>query len=209
MPRNSNVQIRRAQERIHPLVRGVGTVLGLFALLLLLPTCVHVPAGSSVEWNAQLRDELLEMFAADQSARRSDDVDLAKMAVIDKANTARLKQIVASHGWPTVSMVGFDGARAAWALAQHADADRELQRQVLGMMEPLVGRNEVIPADYALLYDRVHSPQRFGSQGRCVSKGVWVPREIENPASVDIRREAVGLEPLQTYISQVSTHCTH
>jgi len=35
-------------------------------------------------------------------------------------NTARLKTIVATHGWPGRSLVGEDGTDAAWLILQHA-----------------------------------------------------------------------------------------
>lgn len=38
------------------------------------------------------------------------------------ANTARLRQIVAERGWPGRSLVGEDGADAAWLVLQHASS---------------------------------------------------------------------------------------
>lgn len=46
----------------------------------------------------------------------------------------RLGEIVAEHGWPTRSLVGDDGATAAWAIAQHSDLDPQFQRQMLELM---------------------------------------------------------------------------
>ena len=50
------------------------------------------------------------------------------LSAVDAVHTARLKAIVAAHGWPTVAQVGQDGADAAWLLAQHADKDPAFQR---------------------------------------------------------------------------------
>lgn len=140
-----------------------------------------------------LRKELLEMQRIDQEARRARDSVAMRSA--DGGNTKRLKEIVAKQGWPTISSVGEDGALAAWLLAQHADADPSFQIEVLRLMEPLVGKNEASGKQFAYLYDRTHKPQRYGTQGACTGPRTWTAREIDDPAMVDVRRVAVGLEP--------------
>ncbi|WP_027864322.1 DUF6624 domain-containing protein [Massilia alkalitolerans] len=88
--------------------------------------------------HAALRDELLKMAASDQEVRQlARKGDVSRWAAVDDANRSRLKEIVAQHGWPTVAMVGQDGATAAWLIAQHADRDQAFQREVLALMEPL------------------------------------------------------------------------
>ncbi|TDK23159.1 hypothetical protein E2F46_12210 [Luteimonas aestuarii] len=133
--------------------------------------------------------------------------EIEKLQAVDDRNTARLKQIVATHGWPTISLVGEDAARAAWLLAQHADHDRAFQREVLALMAPAVDAGEAVAMDHAYLWDRINAPQRFGTQGRCVGPGEWAPLEIESPEGVDDRRAMVGLPPLQEYIALVSGLC--
>lgn len=44
---------------------------------------------------------------------------------MDLAKTAWLRAIVRRRGWPAKSSIGEDGARAAWLIAQRADATRE------------------------------------------------------------------------------------
>jgi hypothetical protein len=67
------------------------------------------------------------------------------------------------------------------------------------MMVPLVERQQASGKDYAYLYDRTHYPQRFGTQGSCVSRQEWQPFEIEDIDKVDERRRAVNLPPLAEY----------
>jgi hypothetical protein len=102
----------------------------------------------------ELRGELLRMKNADQAVR---DLPLTTegeervLSAVDAVHTARLKAIVAAHGWPTVAQVGQDGADAAWLLAQHADKDPAFQRSVAEAMEPLVATGRVRAFSYVYL----------------------------------------------------------
>ena len=177
-------------------------------VLVLLGGCQH--AIGEISFNQELRDELLAMQEVDQKARTQAPTsqENGDIAAVDQAHTARLKEIVQLYGWPTNSLVGKDGANAAWLLAQHADLDPSFQREVLRMMGPLVASGEAEASKYAYLWDRTNSPQRFGTQGRCVGKSQWEPREIDDPDRVDIRRAEVGLPPMSEYTEKVSQFCT-
>jgi hypothetical protein len=62
------------------------------------------------------------MRDADQEPRQPGYRNSAQVSVtVGARNLARLKEIVEQHGWPTISLVGVDGAAAAFLLAQHAD----------------------------------------------------------------------------------------
>src|ERR1043165_4700650 len=98
------------------------------------------PKGAAPK-NPDLRAELLRRVKTDQDARFAliefnkrhgddpakmpDDLkkEYAKLADAvgdaDKENTARLTKVIDQSGWPTVTQVGPDGARAAWLLVQH------------------------------------------------------------------------------------------
>jgi hypothetical protein len=73
-----------------------------------------------------LRAELLRRVETDQVARKALDGEAMRDA--DGENLPWLKGVIAAHGWPGASLVGTDGAHAAWLLAQHADADPAFQR---------------------------------------------------------------------------------
>lgn len=177
---------------------------GLFCLLLVAAP-LH---AADTPARPDLREELLRMRAEDQRARGVGGVmDPQAMGRVYAANTARLKEIVAQVGWPTISLVGGDAAGAAWLLAQHADQDRAFQVDVLARIEKLLDSGEATRKEYAYLYDRVHEPQRYGTQGTCVDSTRWVPRPIENEAGVDKRRAEVGLPAMAEYISIVSRIC--
>lgn len=150
-----------------------------------------------------LRKELLAIAAKDQAARAAikspDDKPAIEVVIaIDREATARMKQVIAQHGWPGKSVVGVDGANAAWLLVQHADADLAFQKSCIALMEPLVAKGEVTGKDFAYLWDRVAisegRKQRYGTQ---YDGDDLAP--LEDPANVDARRKAMGLGTLSEY----------
>jgi hypothetical protein len=169
----------------------------LFACVVVSPL---VDARAAELAQPAMREELLAMRERDQAVRQATTQEaMQQWDAIDAANLLRIKAIVAQYGWPTVTMVGKDGAQAAWLLAQHADRDAPFQNQVLAMMEPLVAQGEASGVHYAYLYDRTHYPQRYGTQGTCVNAQAWEPFEIEDLASVNARRRALGLMSMAEY----------
>src|SRR5215469_17871126 len=96
-----------------------------------------------------LRAELFRRVAADQAARNAVDIDGMQQA--DAENLPWLKAVLAEHGWPGASLVGTDGAHAAWLLAQHADADPAFQRQCLDLLTAAVEAGEATERDLAYL----------------------------------------------------------
>lgn len=131
--------------------------------------------------------------------------------VIDRENTAWLKADIAANGWYRLSVSGWPVANSAWLMAQHADRDRPFQRQVLTLMEPLVGEGEAMKADFAYLYDRVavgeNRPQRYATQGRCNGPGRWEPFELEDADRVEALRAEAEIEPLSAYQARMNGVC--
>ena len=165
-------------------------------------------AHASVPSLPTLREELLAMKKLDQDIRtRAEKGDFEKWAETDARNLRRLKEIVEKHGWPTNEMVGEDGASAAWLLAQHADQDADFQRKVLELMLPLVNSGQASLKDYAYLYDRTHYPQRFGTQGMCVSREEWRPFEIDDLAGLAERRQKAGMPAMAEYAAMFKDIC--
>jgi hypothetical protein len=156
-----------------------------------------------------LRQELLQMVKEDQEARMviiktpvPDASDLRKIADIDRKNTTRMKEIIDKHGWPGKSLVGKDGANAAWLLVQHADKDHGFQKRCLPLLQRAVKAQEASAANLAYLTDRVlvgeNKKQVYGTQFRMVD-GKWQPYPIEDEKNVDERRKEVGLPTLAEY----------
>ncbi len=160
----------------------------------------------------ELARELLAMEQRDQQARNRatskgavvlKDSDIGKeITSVDKANTARLKEIVDEFGWPGRSLVGERASRSAWLLAQHADADLKFQKHALELMEAMP-EDEIVQRDIAYLTDRVRvaegKKQRYGTQLECRDGELVGRTPIADESGVDARRKQLGMEPLAEY----------
>jgi hypothetical protein len=175
-------------------------------------------AHGQARQDASLADELLRMAKIDRAVRAlwsqkgAVDPKVAEIVdVVDRAHTARLKRIVAVHGWPTVSLVGADASAAAWLLVQHADHDVSFQKACLALLAPLAAAGEVDKSHVAYLLDRVRvaerTPQRYGTQGSCDESGRWEPFDIEEPHDLDQRRASAGMPTMAEYRALVGQFC--
>jgi hypothetical protein len=150
----------------------------------------------------ELRAELLRRIEPDQAARKARDVDAVR--AVDGENLPWLKSVIAEHGWPGASLVGKDGAHAAWLLAQHMDADPAFQRQCLDLLTAAVEAGEATVIELAYLTDRVllheGQPQVYGTQVTRTADGEIVPCDLRDPDRLDERRAGVGLPPFAEYM---------
>jgi len=173
------------------------------------------PATGTVK-KPELREELLKRLAADQKIRMElnqkykgslPPEELEAMTKLDKENTAWIKQKMSKHGWLGTSLVGMDGAQAAFILVQHAVHDAEFQKQALELLHKAVADGEAFPVHLAFLTDRVRlaqgKPQVYGTQTRVTKEGKFEVPPIEDEANVDKRRADVGLEPIADYIQKM------
>ncbi len=140
--------------------------------------------------------------------------ELARMVAEEEAqpeafnllHTDRMKQIIDDIGWPTISMVGRNGAYDAWLLVQQSDHDPEFQARCLDLMQDCPA-DEVGLRLIGYLEDRVRAnagkPQLYGTQFQAGADGRPEPWPIESPEHLDARREAIGMEPFEDYRRKV------
>lgn len=144
--------------------------------------------------------EIIRMAGKDQRARR-------ELMAVDRANVARLREIVASIGWPTHSKVGDRAEHQARLLLEHATP--AFQERCLELMKA-AREGEVCKDHIAYLQDRIamqHGlPRPHGTQLRPTLNRSLEPSLIEDVEHVDARRAAIGLEPLAVYVSRASAH---
>jgi hypothetical protein len=162
-----------------------------------------------------LAAELLVRMDRDQESRAAvtpTDVDaeaVARVRAVDAENTSWFKTVLDCSGWPGRSLVGDEGALAAWLLAQHAEHDLDLQRRCLVLLEQAVHDGEADAAHWAYLVDRVRCaegrPQLYGTQFWRGPHGqdTLGPKPIEHIDGLDQRRRTVGLESFADYKRQI------
>jgi hypothetical protein len=152
--------------------------------------------GSLLTPNKLLCFRLLWMAGSDQRARQGWLQGRSWDCQIDHHNTQKMKRIIAQYGWPGESLVGPVGAQAAWLLVQHADHDREFQKQCHGLLELAVKNGEAQAGHLAYLTDRIcvgdGVPQVYGTQ---------LEYPIADPEHVDERRAEACLPPLEEYLA--------
>jgi hypothetical protein len=181
-----------------------------------------VPVGES-----RLRHDLLECERKDQAVRQKliafakgqglgiDSKELPnrgkliieEMAEIDASNCRRLKEIIDKRGWPSRTLVGAEGAHAAFLLAQHANRDLPFQERCLRLMQ-MAQKGEVAGADLALITNRVAvangRKQVYGTQVE-LRDGRWrVQGAVEDPNKLNDRRKEVGLASMEEYLRLVA-----
>lgn len=77
--------------------------------------------------DTRVRQELLESGELGGSY-------VPRMEAIHIRNAARLRELIAVHGWPDETIAGKDGAEAAWLIVQHAIGEPEFQREMLRLL---------------------------------------------------------------------------
>ena len=156
-----------------------------------------------------MRDTLIRVGAEDQAGRDSialalahhDSAFIRRLVHGDSLRTHWLRAVVSAHGWPRRSIVGDTAAEAAFLIVQHSSID--FQEQMLPILENEAKRNEINPANVAMLSDRVRvkkgQPQRYGTQFD-VKDNRLVPDSMIDIATVDSLRASVGLPPMSEYV---------
>lgn len=149
--------------------------------------------------DARLREELAstgELF----------DGYSSKMEKIHLANAAELEKMIERNGgaWLGKSLVGADGAEAAWLIAQHAVSLPKFSRKCLRLIENAVKTGEAERYQFAYLQDRINflegRAQRYGTQSDWNEKGKMQVWTLENEEKVNEFRTEAGLPPLENLI---------
>ena len=132
---------------------------------------------------------------------------LVQVWTLADEHDARLKNIIDHHGWPGRSLVGEDGADAAWVIAQHADRHHEWRRGWLPLVREAANKSEADPRHFARLADRIalvdSNTQLYGTWAqRDPAAGVlFDPPARGSAEDVDTRRLDIGLPPLDVDLS--------
>lgn len=171
------------------------------------PTWSPAPmVTDGVRFDRQLHDELLAMIRRDR-AGRTGGIDNEG----DDARTQRLKEIIGEHGWPTIDLVGEDGAAAAWAIVQQTDPDPEFLAVVLKLLTTAAKADQASWTNVAHLEDLVAvlegAEQTYGTQITCTEYGAKVTTPLAEPDRIEQLRAKAGLEPMHVYLEEMDRFC--
>lgn len=153
--------------------------------------------------NQHLLDELIAMKQRDLDTRsrlvregRLYDSYAEEMQQVHRENAHRLNQLISQHGWPTISLVGLEGCRAAWLIAQHSICTPDLQRKFLALLTEAAGKGDAPRPQVAFLTDRIrfneNKPQVYGTVLDWDVRGELLC-VVEDPVNLDTRRQEMGL----------------
>ena len=146
------------------------------------------------EEDLRVRDELL-------AAGELGGPYVPRMEAVHVRNAARLRELIAEHGWPVEDIAGEDGAKAAWFIVQHSIGEPEFQRSILNVLREYAAAARVPAWHAAYLEDRIAMqegrPQRFGTQWLdSPDDGRIRPWKLADQDHVNELRASVGLPAL-------------
>jgi hypothetical protein len=177
------------------------------------------PDAGTVTVNDGLRQELLALAEQEQSflgaPERDPNSDQDQRQVLELLGrlTRRLVEILDTHRWSGKSLVGEDGAEAAWTLALHTMPDPDVLRRCLTLMRAAAAAGEAEPSQVAFLVDRLSLVERnvqvYGTTICRQRDGSFGPPLLDDPDQVDARRRAVGLPPLEHDLRRIDAYYRH
>ncbi len=176
-----------------------------------------------------VQQEITRLWQEDQAGRfaylglKTDDksgakfwaqrLSVANARSTDERSKRYMEGILGEFDWIDRRRFGSAISDHAWILVQHADGYPGFQADVLERMQPYLENGGVRPKHYAYLYDRVAvntgQLQLYGTQPtwKCEEDGSMRLKPLEDPATVNQRRKAMGLntveEGLETMTRQV------
>lgn len=166
--------------------------------------------------NSALRDRLLKDAALDQEARSAmlqeakqtgKPPDVLELRPTDAKLTTELKELVRSNGWPAIHLVGFDASNAAMLILSHTE-DHVWQKTLLPKLEQLSVEGKIDGSVLALVVDKelvsAGKLQRYGTQFKFSDKQIAM-YAVEDPETLNRRRAAASLPPLDAYKQMLSS----
>jgi len=160
----------------------------------------HAPADPA------LREQIEQLFKADQSLREKNGFSMEKMLQADREHAAVLEEIFVKHGVPTYRMVGPRAAADFVTMIQHQSP--EFRSRVLPKLKANVDAGQADPGSYAMVFDRSQTDagkkQMYGENLTCDQERPKLHTgPIEHEDHVNQRRAAIGLMRLGLYAQLV------
>ena len=158
----------------------------------------YVGSVDYVEVDCNKKSEILsEVYKSDQKIRRENN--LIKYAKEDHRNQELIISIIEKCGMPTLNEVNQEQMNAIWLGLQHTE--NRYRVKYFPLIEKAVKNGDLSKEQYALMKDRIlmdeGKPQIFGSQ---IKNGKLY--DLEEPETVNERRQEMGLEPIEDYLKR-------
>ncbi len=123
----------------------------------------------------------------------------------DSLNTIVVTEILDKYGWLSEQQTSKSATDALFFVIQHAALP--VQLKYLPLLQKAVKEGKAKPSRYAYLLDRTNMRQGklqvYGSQLTMSGNGGQYFFPIQDEPGVNIRREKIGLPPLETYAKQI------
>lgn len=112
-----------------------------------------------------------------------------------------LSLIIEQIGYPSISLVGTQGANAAWIIIQHAISLPQFMKDCFTLLKLAVSKKDANPLHLAYLEDRIATfegrPQSYGTAFDWDEEGILSPLPYDSIDKLNERRKALGLNSLQ------------
>ena len=159
---------------------------------------VYVGSVDIIEVDCSKKRQILsEVLESDQRIRKSNE--FIKYAKEDHRNQELVISIIDKCGMPTLKEVGQKQMDAIWLGLQHTE--NKYRVKYFPLIEKAVKNGDLSKKQYALMKDRIlmdeGKPQIFGSQ---IKNGKLY--DLEDPKTVNKRRQEMGLEPIEDYLKR-------
>jgi len=147
---------------------------------------------------------LAEIYAADQAARRSDNIDWSIVSVEDAERRASVIEILSAGNIRTAQ----DYYNAAM-IFQHGGSEEEIRMAhsfatIAASLGNSPARNWLMAASWDRLMLRYEQPQWYGTQYVMDESGRWVLYEVHPTAVTDEQRAAWSVPTLEEAQSRVA-----
>ncbi len=121
----------------------------------------------------------------------------------------QLAELFDQYGYLGIDRVGEEGEKHFWLMVQHSDHVPAFQQKVLDALPAEVADSNAQASHLALLTDRVRinngQKQLYGTQVQFIPETGWtLPKPLADSATVNERRLAIGMEPIEAYLNQMS-----
>ncbi|SET01903.1 DUF6624 domain-containing protein [Hymenobacter actinosclerus] len=137
-------------------------------------------------------------YGVDSPQAQAADREQSKL---DPQLIRQVDSLIAIHGYPGKRLVGGYQTDVAFFVIQHNPDEKYLP-----LLTAAAEKGDIRPSELAIFTDRIRArkgeKQIYGSQLGPAVKGKYTLDPIEDEPNVNGRRAAVGLEPLEDYLSK-------